>query len=77
MNALKAHVRNGHFVSDDPTDLPEGTEVTLLLEDPFARMEREERERLEAELEEGAQDFANGDAVSAREFLETLRAKTP
>jgi hypothetical protein len=51
--------------------------VTLLLEDPFVGTEPEERERLELELEEGAQDFVSGDAVSAREFLETLRAKTP
>jgi len=77
MHALKAHVRNGYFVSDEPTDLPEGTEATLLLEDPFAGMEADERVRLEAELDEGARDFANGDSVNAREFLEQLRAKNP
>lgn len=29
MQALKAHLRNGHFVIDESTDLPEGTEVEL------------------------------------------------
>ena len=31
MQALKAQVRNGHFVIDESTDLPEGTEVELQL----------------------------------------------
>jgi hypothetical protein len=32
MQPLKAHVKNGQFVLDDPsTDLPEGSEVELLV----------------------------------------------
>jgi hypothetical protein len=27
---LKAHVKNGRLVLDEPTDLPEGTEVDLV-----------------------------------------------
>lgn len=30
MNALKAHVENGRIVVDDPTDLPDGTQLTLV-----------------------------------------------
>jgi hypothetical protein len=29
MLRLKAHVRNGRIVADDPTDLPEGKELIL------------------------------------------------
>jgi hypothetical protein len=50
MQALKAHVRNGHLVVDDPTDLPEGTEVEVAVTriiDPFAGMTSEERAELE------------------------------
>ena len=78
MRALKAHVRNGHFVIDEPTDLPEGTEVELHLvtpEHPWADMDPEERAELEEETEAGYRDVENGDVVDAREFLAQLRAK--
>ena len=36
MQPLKAHVKNGRLVLDEPTDLPEGTEVEVLaLDDGF------------------------------------------
>jgi hypothetical protein len=78
MAALRAHVKNGHFVVDQSTELPEGTEVELALTrrvDPFADMDPEERAELERELEEGARDFENGDHVDAREFVSRLLAK--
>jgi hypothetical protein len=74
MQALKAQVRNGHFVIDEDTDLPEGTEVELQpikVADAFADMATDDRK----ELEEGFRDFENGDHVGAREFLAQLRAK--
>ena len=33
MHSLKAHVRNGRLVLDEPTDLPEGEVVELVLRD--------------------------------------------
>ena len=78
MQALKAHVRNGHIVIDEPTDLPEGTEVELQLvkaADTFADMASEDREELEEAIEDGFRDIENGDHVGAREFLGQLRAK--
>jgi hypothetical protein len=80
MQALKAHVRNGHFVIDEPTDLPEGTEVELQLvnvADPWAEMDPEERAELEEAIEEGARDFEKGDHMEARAFMAQLRAKNP
>ena len=78
MQALKAQVRNGRFVIDESTDLPEGTEVELQLvkvADAFADMAREDREELEEAIEEGFRDFENGDHISVREFLAQLRPK--
>jgi predicted DNA-binding antitoxin AbrB/MazE fold protein len=80
MRALKAHVRNGHIVSDEPTDLPEGTEVELQLvnvADPWVDMDPEERAELEEAIEEGARDFEKGDHMEARAFMAQLRAKNP
>jgi hypothetical protein len=75
MQALKAHVRNGYFVSDEPTDLPEGTEAKILVEDVFAGMDPEERAELEAEIEEGYADFERGDHEDGLQFAERLVAK--
>ena len=60
MQALKAKVRNGHFVIDETTDLPEGTEVELQLvkvADAFADMAPEDREELEEAIEETLAEF--------------------
>ncbi len=74
---VKAHVRNGYFVSDEPANLPEGTpvELQLVTTDPWADMAPEERAELEESIEEGFRDIENGDVVDAREFLAELRAK--
>jgi len=79
MQALKAHVRNGHFVIDERTDLHEGTEVELQLvsaPDPWAGMEAAERAELEEEIEAGYRDVENGDVEDGIEFAEQLLANT-
>jgi len=79
MQALKAHVRNGHFVIDEPTDLPEGTEVELQLvnaADPFVGMAPDERAELEEEIEAGYRDIENGDVEDGITFAERLLANT-
>jgi hypothetical protein len=75
---MKAHVRNGHFVADEPTELPEGTEVEIALTrvvDPFAGMDASERAELEQVIEEGYEDFERGDYEDAKEFVARLLAK--
>jgi hypothetical protein len=71
-------VRNGHFVVDEATELPEGTEAEMALTrivGPFADMDPEERAELEHELEEGRRDFDNGNHEDARDFVMRLLAK--
>ena len=75
---MKAHVRNGHFVADEPTELPEGTEVEIAVTrvvDQFAGMDPAERAELEQAIEEGYEDFERGDHEDAREFVARLLAK--
>ncbi|MBW7947588.1 MAG: hypothetical protein H3C60_14445 [Sphingomonadaceae bacterium] len=74
MQPLKATVRNGQLVLDDPsTDLPEGAEVELLLvDDDF---DHEERARLVQAIEEGAEDIERGDYVDGIEFANQLLAR--
>jgi hypothetical protein len=70
MQPLKAHVKNGRLVLDEPTDLPEGEVVYLQLADDDA-MSDEERARLNEALERSmaqakAGQFVDGDKVIGR-----------
>lgn len=78
MAPVKAHVRNGYFVSDEPANLPEGTpvELQLMATDPWSDMDPEERAELEEAIEEGYRDIENGDVVDGIEFAEQLLAST-
>lgn len=77
MLPLKASVRNGRLILDEPTELPEGTVVDLVAigGDKLDELDDDEREALHAALAEGvAQDDA-GDTVDADEVLAHLRAR--
>ena len=70
MRALKAHVRGGRLVLDEPTELPEGAEVELtVVEDDF---DPEERARLLEALDAGIAAARDGDHVEADEFIREL-----
>ena len=77
MLSLKASVRNGRLVLDEPTELPEGAVVDLVAigGDALEDLDDDERRELHAALAEGiAQDDA-GDTVDAGEVLAYLRAR--
>ena len=82
MGTLKAVVHNGRLTLDEPTDLPEGTVVGLVPEDPyahlddkdaFADMPDEERERLHAALDQSEKEFEAGEGIPAEQALRELR----
>jgi hypothetical protein len=73
MQPLKAHVHNGRLVLDEPTDLPEGTEVELVaVDDDF---DPEERARLLQAIDDGIEDFERGDHMDGFEFIAQMRAR--
>jgi hypothetical protein len=79
MRALKAHVRAGRLVLDEPTDLPEGAEVELVpLDEVLASggdyLDDEERERLHESLRESIRQMKAGQTVDAATALSELRA---
>ena len=71
---LKARVRAGRLVVDEPTDLPEGTEVDLLPLDPGDWLDPDDRAALHAALQESDADVAAGRLVDAAEILKDLRS---
>jgi hypothetical protein len=80
MQPLRAHVRRGRLVLDEPTDLPEGEVVELM---PVGKSVSErtddfgeaEREALLHALDEGIVAARAGDHVDAGEFVQELLAR--
>lgn len=80
MLPLKAHVRKGRLVLDEPTDLPEGEVIELVpVDDALAQggdyLDDEERERLHRSIERGLEDVRAGRTVRADEVIAELRAR--
>ena len=76
---LRAVVKNGRLVLDEPTDLPEGEVVELVpadahLDDATDDLDDEERARLHESLRESIEQMKNGEAIDAGEALAELRA---
>lgn len=71
---LKAHVRNGRLVLDEPTELPEGTEVDLLPLDPGDWLDPADRAALHDALLASQEDVEAGRLVDADEVLKALRS---
>ncbi|WP_044188699.1 hypothetical protein [Hyalangium minutum] len=70
---LKARVRSGRLVMDEPVDLPEGTEVELTLADDSDSLQEEDRARLHAALERSAEQFRDKEGIPADEALRQIR----
>jgi hypothetical protein len=79
MHALKAHVKNGRLVLDEPTDLPEGDVVELVPVDEVLAsggdyLDDQDRERLHESIREGIEQMKAGQLIDADEALAELRA---
>jgi hypothetical protein len=80
MQAVKAIVKDGRLVVDEPTDRPEGEVVELVpLDEVLASggdyLDDEDRERLHAAIRRGIEDVEAGRTVEARQVIERLRAR--
>jgi predicted DNA-binding antitoxin AbrB/MazE fold protein len=73
MRVLKAHIKGGQLVVDEPVDLPEGSEVRVALLDDD-EMDEAERAELEAALEESEAELDAGLGVREDELWARLRA---
>lgn len=66
---LKARVRAGRLVVDEPTDLPEGSEIEFLALDPDDWLDEIDRAALHRALRESGADVAAGRLVDAETIL--------
>jgi predicted DNA-binding antitoxin AbrB/MazE fold protein len=80
MHAMKARVENGRLKLDEPTDLPEGKLVdVVLLDDVFLNggddLDDEERAALHESIREGITDMEEGRTVDAKTAIAELRSR--
>lgn len=73
--SLKARVRNGRLVLDEPTDLPEGIEVDLVFADGD-QLEADERRELYSALLEGSDELDAGEGEDLVQVIAELEART-
>jgi hypothetical protein len=73
MRALKAHVKSGRLLLNEPTDLPDGSQVELMPVD-VDELDDAERAALHASIEESEADFEAGRVVSEEELWARLKA---
>ena len=72
---IKARVRAGRLVVDEPTELREGTELQLLPLEPGDWLDESDRAALHEALRESDADAAAGRLVDAEEILKELRSR--
>jgi len=72
---LKARVKSGRLVVDEPTDLPEGTEIELLPLDPGDWLDEEDRAALHRALKDSDEDIEAGRLIDADVILRELRSR--
>ena len=73
MHARKIQVKNGRLVLDEPTDLPDGAEVEVLVIDD--ELTAQERAELHTSLDWALDDSDAGRGMDAWEYLERYRAR--
>ena len=72
---IKARVRAGRLLVDEPTNLPDGTEVELLPLDPGDWLDEADRAALHEALRESDADVATGNLVEVGDVLKELRSR--
>jgi hypothetical protein len=72
---IKARVRAGRLLVDEPTDLPDGVEVELLPLDPGDWLSDTDRAALHAALRESDADVAAGRLIDAADLLKELKSR--
>ena len=73
MDTRKARVKDGRLILDEPTNLPDGAEVEVLLIDDD--LTTEERAELHASLDRALDDSEAGRGMDAWEFLDRYRQR--
>jgi hypothetical protein len=72
---IKGRVEGGRLRVDEPTNLPEGTEIDMVPLDPENELDDADRKALHKLLEESDADVKAGRFVDAADVLKGLRSR--
>lgn len=72
MSTIRARVRNGRLIVDEPTDLPEGTELDLVIDDAGDQLDEAERAALDAAITQAWASVQAGEGRLAADVLADL-----
>jgi hypothetical protein len=72
---LRARVRGGRLILDEPIDLPEGSEVELVLAREEDDLDEADRARLHAAVDRARAQVQRGETVGKDDFVARLSAK--
>ncbi|MCB9659426.1 MAG: hypothetical protein R3B40_19780 [Polyangiales bacterium] len=75
MSAIRARVENGRLLVDQPTSLPEGTVLDLVVDDEGDALDASEREMLDAAISAAWQSVREGRGRAAADVLADLRRR--
>ncbi len=76
VRGIRARVRNGRLIVDEPTTLPDGTELTLVADDGGDDLDEADGRELDAALAEAEADVVAGRVIPAADVLRALREKS-
>jgi len=75
MSGLRAKVKQGRLVLDEPTDLPEGTILQLVVDDEGDDLDEAERQALNAAIARAWESAKAGKGRRADAIVDELRAR--
>ena len=73
MRTIKARVRGGRLLVDEPTSLPEGAELDLVAADDGDQLDDAERAELHTALRAAWENTTRGETRPAEELIARLR----
>jgi len=75
MSNLRARVKGGRLILDQPTTLPDGTTLDLVLDDEGDDLTPQERKALDDAIARAWDSAKTGKVISAQELLRELRSR--
>lgn len=75
MGPIRARVKNGRLIVDEPTELPEGMVLDLVIDDEGDDLDDAERAALHEALDRSADQVREGQILPAEDVMKDLHKR--
>ena len=75
MTGLRAYVKNGRLILDEPTSLPEGSVIDLVVDDEGDDLDEEQRRARDEAIARAWESAKAGHGTPAEEVIAKLRRR--